>query len=91
MFSFLGDLCSLMLGCLLGFPRQIVEELDRSIDGCVEFFFGWLDESHDQAQQTTASARSSVGPPGDWLTVVRSFLRPNRLARVRVPSRRSIR
>ena len=76
MYSFLGDLLSLLLGCLLGFPRQVIEELDRSVDGCVEFFRVWLNESLDSHQQTNASAQSSVGPPGDWLTLVRSFLRP---------------
>ena len=91
MFSFLGGLLSLLLGYLLGFPRRIIEELDRSMDGCVEFFRAWLTESLDSPQQTIASSRSSVGPPGDWLTLVRSFLRPTRLARVRVPARRSIR
>jgi hypothetical protein len=91
MFSFLGDLFSLMLGSLLGFPRRIVEELDLSMDGCVEFFRVWLNESHDPQQQMIASARSSVGPPGDWLALVRTYLRPARLARVRVRAHHSIR
>jgi hypothetical protein len=91
MFSFLGDLFSLVLGFLLRMPRLIVEELNQSVIGCVEFFRVWLNESQDSRQQTIATTRSSIGPPGDWLTVVRSFLRPKRLARVRVPTRRSIR
>jgi len=90
MFSFLGDLLSLLLGCLLRFPRQIVNELDQSVDGCIEFFRVWLNGSHDSRQQTMAATQSSVGPPEDWLTFVRSVLWPRRLARVRVPTRRSI-
>ena len=90
MFTFLGDLFSLMLG-LLKLPRRIVEELNQSVNGCIEFFRVWLSESHDSPQQPIATTRSSIGPPGDWLTFVRSLLRPNRLARVRVPTRRSIR
>ena len=91
MFSILGGLFSLLLRCLYRLPRRIVDEFDRSMDGCVEFFRVWLTESHDSSQQTIALTRSSVGSPGDWLTLMRSILRPNRLARVRVPARRSIR
>lgn len=87
MFSFLGELFSFLLGCLLGFPRQIVKELNQSMD-CVQFFRAWLDDSLEQPQQTIAMMRSSIGPPG-WLTFVRTFLRPKKLARVRVPARRT--
>lgn len=91
MFSFLGGLFSLLVGCLFGLSRRIVDEFDGSVNGCVGFFRDWLTESHDSSQQTIGSARSSVGPPGDWLAFMRSILRPTRLARVRVPARRSIR
>lgn len=91
MFSFLGDFFSLMLGWLFAGPRRLVKEIEQLIDDCVEFFRVWLMESLDTPQQTMASARWSVGPPGGWLTFVRNVLWPNRLARVRVPTRRSIR
>ena len=91
MFSFLGDFFSLLLGHFFRLPWRIADEFERSLEGCVEFFREWLNESHDGSQQTIASSRSSVGPPGDWLTFLRTFLRPARLARVRVPARRSIR
>ncbi|WP_010586033.1 hypothetical protein [Schlesneria paludicola] len=89
--SFLRELFSLMLGCLLGLPRLLVEELNRTLNGCREFLRVWLDDSQNSPQQTMAPTQSSVGPPGDWLTLVRSWLRPTPLARVRVPARRSIR
>ena len=91
MFSFLGGLCSLVVAYLLRLPRQIAEELGQSFDGFVQFFVSWLHGSHDESQQAIGSARSAIGPPRDWLSIVRSFLRPTSLARVRVPSRRSIR
>lgn len=91
MFSFLGELFSLLLACLIGLPRRLAEELSLSLDGCLNFLRSWLNDSQDSPQQTIASSPSSVGPPGDWLMRIRSFLWPRRLARVRVPARRSIR
>ena len=90
MFSFLGDLFSLLLACLIGLPRRLAEELALSIDGCVNVLRAWLNDSQDSPQQTIASS-SSIGPPKDWLARIRSSLWPRRLARVRVPARRSIR
>jgi hypothetical protein len=96
MFSFLGGLFVLLLTRLWSLPRRIVEGLDQAIDGGVDFFHEWLHGTDESSQQAIAAARSSVGPPGDWWTwlwsfVVRSFVRPTPLARVRVPARRSIR
>lgn len=92
MISFLGDLFGLLLAYLWRIPQRTVEGLDRAVDGGVQFFNIWLQGLHESHQQTIASARSSVGPPGDLLTWLRLFLRPTPpLARVRVPTRRSIR
>ncbi len=91
MFSILGDLFGLVLRYLSRSPRRIVHAFDRLVDDGVEFFHGWLNDSLDSTQRTISSARWSVGPPVDWLTLVQSFLRPIRLAHVRVPTRRSIR
>ena len=91
MFSFLGELFGLLLTCLWKLFQRPVEGLDRAIDGLVQSFYVWLYDLHDSPQQTIASARSSVGPPGDLLTWLWSFVRPTPLARVRVPARRSIR
>ena len=90
MFSFLGDLFSLMVACLIGLPRRLAEEFALSLDGCVNVFRNWLNDSQDATQQTMVTS-SSTGPRQDWLTQIRSFLWPRRLARVRVPARRSIR
>lgn len=90
MFSILGGFFGLLLSFLCRLPQRVLCALDRSLDGLIELFYEWLIEPLDSPQRTVASAQSSTGPPGDWLTLVRSFLWPTRLARVRVPSRRSI-
>ncbi len=91
MFSFLGDLFGLLMACLWKLFQRSVEGLDQAANGWVLFFYDWLYGSCNSPQQTIASARSSVGPPGDLLTWLWSFVRPIPLARVRVPARRSIR
>lgn len=91
MYSFLGDLFSVLLACLLWLPTRLAEEFALSIDGCMNVIRNWLEDSQDSTQQTIASSQSSTGPPKDWLTCIGSFLWRRRLARVRVPSRRSVR
>ncbi|MEI8019600.1 MAG: hypothetical protein WCH39_15450 [Schlesneria sp.] len=91
MFSFLGGLFGLLMACLWKFFQRSVKGLDLAIDGWVQCFYVWLYGSYNSPQQTIASARLSVGPPGDLLTWLWSFVRPTPLARVRVPARRSIR
>ena len=91
MFSFLGDLFGLLMACLWKWFQRSVEGFDRAVDGWVECFYVRLYGSHNSPQQTVASARSSVGPPGELLAWLRQLVRPIPLARVRVPARRSIR
>ncbi len=91
MFSFLGDLFGLLMAYLWKWFQRSVEGLHQAVAGSVEFFFVWLYGPHNSPQQTIASARSSVGPPGDTLAWLWSFVRPIPLACVRVPARRSIR
>lgn len=90
MFSFLGDLLVLLLSRLWDFPRRVAEGFDRAVDALVLFFYDWLHGADESSQQAMA-ARLSVGPPTDFWSWLRSFVRPTPLARVRVPSRRSIR
>ena len=91
MFSIPGDLSRLIFVIFRGIPLKIVEELGFALNGAVVFFCGEQNSSYNSPQQTIASVRSSTGPHGGWLAVLRSYLCPTPLARVRVFSRRSFR
>ena len=91
MYSFLGDLFSMLLSFLMRIPRRIVAELGQAWDGFRMVLGVWLDEALEPPQPTIAASQSSAGPPRDWLTQIQSWLRLPRLIRVRVPTRRSSR
>ena len=91
MFSFLGNLFVLLLMRLWDLPKRIVEGFDQAVDGLFRSFFLQRNGTDELSQQTIVAVRSSAGPPRDWWTCLLSFVLPKPLARVRVPSRRSIR
>ena len=90
MFSFLGELFGALAAFLWGIPQRIVENFDSAWKSLVVFVNVGFDARRDSPEQTIASMRSSVGPPQDWLSLLRSLLWPIPMVRVRVPARRSI-